>query len=191
MSILTHLRLGTMAMLYVFALPFVTFGLYAILNAVIFHFRVVRRPLFMLGVTFPPFLVAQSLVIAQTLQLPDLEHESATLPLISLAYGLPILIAVLLYFGYLQFYCLMEYSISLRMLDHFLESETHTLTFSELRCAYPLEEVVERKCKAAGAVGLLRTETAGAITVLSLHPRAGCVLRALASLKKFCNWSDG
>lgn len=177
-------------MLVACAVPLLTFGLYAALNAAIFHFRVIRRPILLMGLTFPPFLAAQSLAVAHLVRQAAERSPPDTAAILALAYGLPLLMAVLLCLGYVQFYSLMEFSLSLRMLDHFSSAQNREMTFRDLRSAYPLEEVLARKCEAAGRVGLLRAESRGGRQELAVRPRGVAVLRTVAAIKRFCHWSD-
>jgi len=177
-------------MLVACALPFLTFGLYAAFNAVIFHCRVVRRPILLMGLTFPPFLAAQSVAVAHFARQAAAQSGPNDTAIMALAYGLPVLMTALLCLAYLQFYCLMEFSLSLRMLDHLASTKHRASTFHELRTVYPLEEVLARKCAAAGRVGLLRAEQHGGRTDLAVRPRGATLLRLVVALKRFCNWSD-
>jgi hypothetical protein len=170
--------------------PVLTFALYALFGATVFHFRAVSRPLVFMTVSFVPFLAIQSLVLWRSLRYPPPAEPFADAAAYALAYGLPCLVAVLLGWAYLQFYCLMEFSISLRMLDHFLAAPRRELSFRDLRQAYPLEEVIERKCAAAGNVGLLRARREEDGIVLDLPATGLPVIRFIGRLKAFLNWTD-
>ena len=173
-------------MLFALALPFVTFGFYVALNATIFHCRVIRRPLLFMGLTFPPFLVAQSLAVGSIVQRGT--EQAAANP--ALVYGLPLLIAVLLGLCYVQFYCLIAFSLSLRMLDHFASAPKREMTFHNVRSVYPLEEVLARKCKAAGHIGLLRIEQVSGAENLAVPPKGVAFIRLVVEIKRFCKWND-
>jgi hypothetical protein len=169
--------------------PLVTFALYALVAAVVFHCRTVRRPLVFMAISFVPFLVLQSVVLWNCLR-HAMPADCSGWGVLVVTYGLPCLIAALLGVAYLQFFCLMEFSISLRMLDTFLSRPDRSLSFQELRRAYPFEEVMSRKCNAAGNVGLLRTRSHEGDVVVEMSPQGIQIVRFLDRLKAFLNWSD-
>jgi len=177
-------------MMFLCTVPFLTFGLYVVVNALLFHRRIIRRPILLMGLTFLPFLVAQS--VAMTYLMRQAVGNPTPYPFTEmlLVFGLPLVIGVFLYACYIQFYCLMEFSISLRILDYLVTTENRGLTFHGLRTVYPLEEVIARKCEAAGQVGILRTDKRGDCTYLALQPQATNTLGIVAAIKEFCNWSD-
>ena len=177
-------------MMFLCAVPFLTFGLYIVVNALLFHRRIIRRPILLMGLTFPPFLVAQSVAITYLMRQAVGNSTADPFTEMLLVFGLPLVISVFLHVCYIQFYCLMEFSISLRMLEYLVTTENHGLTFHGLRTVYPLEEVIARKCEAAGRVGMLRIDKRGDGTYLALEPQGTNTLRIVAAIKEFCNWSD-
>lgn len=179
-----------MSVLIAFVAPVLTFGLYAIIAACVFHCRVIRRPIVFMAWSFVPFLVIQSVVLWICLPHHEAPHSADEPAVQALAYVLPFLIAVLLGLAYLQFYCLIEFSISLRMLEQFLAAPRRELSFRDLRRAYPLEDVIARKCEAAGAVGLLRARSLETGVVLDMPSWGLRVIRSIDRLKVFLNWND-
>jgi len=143
-----------------------------------------------MAVSFLPFLVMQTILLPKWL--PEMaEPQSArNAEVLAIAYGLPGVIAILLGLAYVQFYCLMEFSISLRMLDHFLAHPRYELSFRELRREYPLEDVIARKCAAAGNVGLLRAGLDGDDIVLDMSERSVLFIQLLTRFKAYLNWTD-
>lgn len=167
------------------------FFLYAAANALIFHFRKIHRPLVLLTLTFLPFLLLQyllALVFANHLVAKNIVGCSLD-PLIFLI--LPDLFFIFLYICYLQFYSLIEFSITFRILDHFLKAENHSLSFEEVRRLYPFEEIISRKLQAAGKMGLLVNEKENEQLYISNTPIGTLVGRVVFRIKTFCNWSEG
>jgi hypothetical protein len=179
-----------MEVLIVGLAPVITFAVYALFATTVFHCRAVRRPLVFMAVSFVPFLAIQSFVLWRVLRQFTLPASFNDAGALVLACGLPCVLAVLLGLAYLQFYCLIEFSISLRMLDHLLATARHELSFEDLRRVYPLEEVIERKCAAAGKVGLIRARVDEGVACLELPPAGIHVIRFIGRLKSFLNWTD-
>jgi len=167
------------------------FFLYAATNASIFHFRKIHRPLVLLTLTFPPFFLFQyllALVCANHLVAKNIIGYDLDTVIVLI---LPVFFFIFFYLCYLQFYSLVEFSITFRILDHFLKAENHSLSFEEVRRLYPFEEIISRKLQAAGKMGLLVNEKENEQLYISNAPIGTLVGRVVFKIKTFCNWGEG
>lgn len=93
--------------------------------------------------------------------------------------------------GYLQFYALVQDSISLRMLVHVLESPSGSLTTDELQRDYPFRDLLERRIDQAVADRLFAEERAadGARCLASTR-RSRFLGAFFAWAQDFFGWGD-
>lgn len=167
------------------------FFLYAATSALIFHFRKIHRPLVLLTLAFLPFLLLQY-ILAHTFANHLVAENSVGCSLDTLILLiLPTLFFIFLYIFYLQFYSLVEFSITFRILEHFLEAENHSLSFEDVRRVYPFEEIILRKLQAAGKMGLLVNEKENEQLYISNTAIGTLVGRVVFRIKTFCNWGEG
>ncbi len=70
----------------------------------------------------------------------------------------PLLLCTFFWFGYLQFYFLVERGVSTRLIIHFLESKDQSLNEVEADGLYSFRNVIERRVAQMVEVGLLTVE---------------------------------
>lgn len=102
-----------------------------------------------------------------------------------------VVLLLFLYAAYMQVYGLIDFSISFRVLYHFLEKPTHALTPEELHEVYPFDEVVERKIGRAVEWGLIKEKEIGRRKVLLNSAIWNFVGRRSSALLRFMDWGKG
>ncbi len=102
------------------------------------------------------------------------------------------LIALALGAGYLQFYALVQDSISLRMLHQILEAPSETISSDELQREYPFRDLLDRRIAQAVSDGLFVEERAPNGERWLVETRQSRILGiTFGSAQSFFGWGDG
>jgi hypothetical protein len=162
--------------------------LYLLLVVLSFHFLKVKRPLLVMGFLFliclPLLLVLHHYYFAPLHLAVPVSFQMQTALLSALLFSF-------FYYGYMQIYGLIDFSISFRILFHMITSENGTLSIGDIKAIYPMDEVILRKIELAVKYGLIKEEVVGGERILSNKNIWNVVGRGSEKAKNFLNWGPG
>lgn len=160
-----------------------TFTLFIFLHAILFHFKKIHakvKTMALIALMVCPLNgLGVYLINGQFLSRINSEWTTQVTAL---------LIFMFLWFGYLQFYFIVERGISPRILMHFLEGKDYSLTIDQLESKYSLSDMANRRIRQMVQVGLLTHENSGNYIN---SPKGGFFGKVFGRIKEFLQLGQG
>ena len=103
-----------------------------------------------------------------------------------------VFIFVVICLTYFNFYALIEFSITFRILYHFLHAPDFRMNIEELHRQYPFDEVLQRKINNTKAAGMIHLdENPSGETLIIPTPSSIRMGSFFHFVKHFLRWGDG
>ena len=173
-----------MTSLWVAALT--VFAVFLIANAVVFHFFAPKkrvRAMTLILVACVPLLLP-ALRFVQDLGLRPTLPERLSIALLAA------LIFAFGWYGYIQSYFVIEWSITVQYLVHIYRSPGHRMSLSEMEALYPMKEILEHRIERLVASGVTREVETDGTRVLRLSWRGRLYGATASFLRDFMNWGN-
>ncbi len=165
----------------------IVFVTFLMLHSLVFHFlkitQRVRWMAILLGVCL--FLLFFLLPFFRSLNIEEKISKTSQTGLLSLA------VFTFIWFGYLQFYFIIERGISPRFLIHFLEAGKRGLTLQEANTLYPFEDVLSRRVDQMVASNLLEELSTPSGKYLKNSKKGQWMGKVFGGLKGFLQLGNG